>query len=262
MGDLPRGNLLDGPEKSINDQSFADGRQGKAEPTVGCIGEGISGKSVVNARRRKRIRMTEQAWRVIRSTSSKNVRVRRAMRMVLVVLVLVATTATGLVWHHKAGPKHLVTVTPGILYRSGFLRPHNLRKVLDEYGIRTVVNLYITNSVETRKRVSWEARICREMDVRFVDIPMVPKTPPTPDQVAHWLTLLEDEKNLPILVHCEYGVDRTGMMVAVYEMEFLNRGNLRALADMPPFGHDLQKATRKPVRDFILNYEPRRSRKP
>ena len=69
-----------------------------------------------------------------------------------------------------------------------------------------------------------------------------------------------DAENLPVLVHCEHGVVRTGMLVAVYQMERLGQSNQRAIESLPMFGHDLFVPRRKPMRDFILGYEPRAER--
>jgi protein tyrosine/serine phosphatase len=93
--------------------------------------------------------------------------------------------------------------------------------------------------------------------VRFVDMPMVPETPPSDEQLASWLALIDDPSNHPVLVHCKHGVVRTGMMVAVYEVEYLDRENRDILEDIPMFGHDLYVPHRKPMRDFILGYTPR-----
>jgi tyrosine-protein phosphatase SIW14 len=38
------------------------------------------------------------------------------------------------------------------------------------------------------------------------------------EDVARFLKLLKDPKNLPVFVHCQHGADRTGMMVASYRI--------------------------------------------
>lgn len=184
---------------------------------------------------------------------------RRIAVYVLSALTAGALLAVGLVWQHSRQPKHLLTVADGILYRSGLLRSENLEKVLDEYGIRTVVSL-VNHDSDRAARVVEESRTCRERGIRFVDMPMNANSPPTPEQVAQWLALLDDEENWPILVHCRHGVVRTGMMVAVYEMEYEGKGNQQVLRELPRFGHDFDTPRSKPVRDFILDYTPRAKR--
>ena len=244
MGDLPQGHVLDSQGSPIQVRSCMERDQGTADSAVECAGEDASRMSFLRVRIRRRTRLMHLAWSMIRTTSSTDMLFHRARRVVFLVLLPVGLTAAGLVWHHKSGPKHMLAVKPGILYRSGFLRPHNLRKVLEKYGIKTVVNLCKVNPFGTGEREDQEIRICKEQGVRFVRIPMEPEIPPTNEQVAHWLALIEDEENLPILVHCKHGVIRTGMMVAVYEMEVLKRKNRRVLAEIPTFGHDIQKPKR------------------
>ena len=105
---------------------------------------------------------------------------------------------------------------------------------------------------------AWQTRNASARGVRLVEIPLEAETPPTLEQVDRWLELFDDPQNLPVLVHCEHGVVRTGMMVAVYEMEHLGQSNAGAIADLPMFGHELDVPRRKPMRDFIAGYEPRR----
>jgi protein tyrosine/serine phosphatase len=172
---------------------------------------------------------------------------RRVIIAVLVTLALAGGVTGGLVWHHKTSPKHFLTVEPGVLYRSGRLRTHNLEKVLDEYGIRTVVNL--------RDPLYEQRRVCQDRGVRVVDLPMRPETPPSEEQLEQWLALLDDPESRPILVHCEHGVVRTGMMVAIFEMEYARKDNRDALSDLPMFRSEPDVPER--MREFILNYEPR-----
>ncbi len=42
--------------------------------------------------------------------------------------------------------------------------------------------------------------------------------PPNPDQVNQCLSILLDEKTFPIYVHCKEGVDRTGFIIACYNV--------------------------------------------
>lgn len=168
----------------------------------------------------------------------------------------VALVTVVLIWSSQAQPYHFQTVTPGILYRSGVLRPGNLEEMLARYGIRTVVNL---RSVDERTEGQWyanERAICQRAGARLVDMP-IEYDVPSDRQIDQWIELLEDRGRRPILIHCAQGVMRTGLMVAVYEMEFLNKSNRQALADMPLFGHDVQTPRHRELREFILSYKPR-----
>lgn len=180
--------------------------------------------------------------------------------LVAVALAIAALAGGGILWMRLATPYHFLEVEPGVLYRSGGLAAGDLAGVIGDHGIRTVVNL----RSKAENREPWhaaEAAVCRERGVRLVDLPMEKDAPPAPAQVDAWLALLRDPANLPVLVHCEYGVIRTGMMVAVWEIENSERSNREVFEALPMFGHRREGGVRDRFRDFILGYG-RSSRSP
>ncbi len=185
---------------------------------------------------------------------------KRFVKLSAMVAALGLIVTVALVLHHDAQPKHLRMVAPGILIRSGLLRPQNLERVLDEYRIHTVVNL-VPDLPENEHRLREERRICQANGVRLVELPMAPAHPPTPAQLERWLDLFRDEANHPILIHCKHGVVRTGVMVAIFRMEVLLESNATVLDELPMFGRDLDDPDLKLVRDYIARYEPSWKRK-
>ena len=80
---------------------------------------------------------------------------------------------------------------------------------------------------------------------------------PRPEAVAEFLKIMDEEANLPVLIHCEHGVGRTGVFAAIYRMEYQGWPNARAqwealaLAGFESFRED------RPKGRFILDYVPR-----
>jgi len=180
---------------------------------------------------------------------------KKRLRNSLVLVVVLAASVGGAVWWYKSQPYHFEAVTPGKLYRSGTLRPKNLRKVIDECSIKTVVSL---RTEEERRMGDWyerESAICQEEGVELLHIPI--DEPPTVEHVDEWLNLVTSEDHLPILVHCKLGAVRTSVMVAIYEMEILHKDNEKTLAELSVFGHSMDKPNRHHLRDYILQYVPR-----
>ncbi|MGE0710240.1 MAG: tyrosine-protein phosphatase [Planctomycetota bacterium] len=175
-------------------------------------------------------------------------------------LVALAVLALGLligggVWYQLSQPYHFLTVEQGVLYRSGQLRQEDLERVIAKHGIKTVVNL----QPERLNGLAWhdeEEAACRNQGAQLVDMPIEAQVPPSAEQLAAWLKLLEDESRRPILVHCQHGVVRTGMLVAAYEIEFQGKPPAQALEDLPDFGHDLTKSKHDRMRAFIRDYRP------
>jgi protein tyrosine/serine phosphatase len=173
-------------------------------------------------------------------------------------LVIIVLAVTGWVYHELTEAYHFVTVTSGVLYRSGWMEPHGMNEKIKEYGIRTIVNLCLPGEktyLENNNYIK-EQEICQKNEVKLVNLPMPGNIPPTREQINQWLNLLRDRNNLPVLVHCAQGVTRTSTMVAIYQMELLHKSNEEALARLPMFSHKLDIPKNKKIYDFLLNYEP------
>jgi protein tyrosine/serine phosphatase len=109
---------------------------------------------------------------------------------------------------------HFDVVAPGILYRSGDLRPEQLRWVVAQYGIKTIVNLQLpTDETEA------ERGLARELGVDFLNLPMPGDGFGREEQFRMALAAIDDSKRRPVLVHCARGTCRTGATVALYRFE-------------------------------------------
>lgn len=103
------------------------------------------------------------------------------------------------------------------LYRGAQPRGEGYEE-LKKMGISIVVDLRNSKPVkseggETREQVKVEA-----VGMRYVEIPASAWFGPTPGQVATFLQLLHDSEKQKVFVHCYFGDDRTGMMVATYRI--------------------------------------------
>lgn len=63
-----------------------------------------------------------------------------------------------------------------------------------------------------------EERLVKAAGMKFYRIPMTVHVPPTSEQLASFLRLVNDPANQPVYVHCAGGRHRTGVMTAVYRM--------------------------------------------
>jgi protein tyrosine/serine phosphatase len=54
--------------------------------------------------------------------------------------------------------------------------------------------------------------------MRYVHIPMTTRTPPTDEQIAFFMAIVDSGDGQPVYVHCVGGRHRTGVMTAVYRM--------------------------------------------
>ena len=135
----------------------------------------------------------------------------------------------------------------GSLYRGA--QPHltSLAR-LKELGVTTIVDLR-GEDPETRKR---EQKQAEAAGLRFVSIPISGWSPPTNEQVAQFLSLFRGPAAERVFVHCRFGDDRTGVMVATYRMAIEKWPAERALKEMYFFGFNgfWHPAMIQFVRDF------------
>lgn len=135
------------------------------------------------------------------------------------------------------GLRNLRAVEDGRLYRSGQPRPEELRKLISDLKLRTVIAL--RGSRVSNDPDGWEAReraVCESLGVRFVALPCNHKNPPTEAQISHFIEVVKDPDNLPALVHCRIGQQRTGLFCALYRVHVQGVSPDEALAEMDDLG--------------------------
>ncbi|HEY7307770.1 MAG TPA: tyrosine-protein phosphatase [Gemmataceae bacterium] len=154
-----------------------------------------------------------------------------------IVLALIAAPIV-LAIHQQAQTRNFRVVQPGVLYRSGQLTNEGLKRIINDYRIKTVINL---RDGQTRADVA-EEEFCKSEEIQFVRIlPSqwgdVGGSVPVEAGVRKFREIMSDPKNYPVLVHCFAGIHRTGAYCALYRMEFEHWTNARAIAEMKACGY-------------------------
>ncbi len=150
------------------------------------------------------------------------------MPPLLLLLALVASESVVLgPLRNERAISNLGRVTPTI-YRSAQPSEEGFRR-LAAMGIRTVVNLRETPD---------DPRLLQSLGLRAVHIPMDARTPPDETQARIFFDAIDDRRNLPVLVHCRFGKDRTGVMIGRYRMDREGWSSDSAIAEMRAYGHE------------------------
>ncbi len=134
----------------------------------------------------------------------------------LVILLIILLIIGAAIWRRNNLLYHYKPVIPGVLYRSGTLSYQGLELAHRLSGFKTIVDLRSHQEINKNKH-DWygqEQHFAKDYHINLINIYIQPSVPPTPAQVKRFLNLMANKKNLPVLVHCQYGVVRTGMMVA------------------------------------------------
>jgi len=122
---------------------------------------------------------------------------------------------------------------------------------LKKLGITTIVDLR-----GNRGPVASERRQVETLGMRFIDIPVLGWSAPSNEQVAQFLKLFKDDPQQKIFVHCYYGEDRSGVMVAAYRIAQQNWTADQAIAEMYSFGfhYHLYPGMKSYVREFPASF--------
>jgi protein tyrosine/serine phosphatase len=102
---------------------------------------------------------------------------------------------------------------------------------------------------------SAEEALVANAGMKFQRIGMTTHEPPTPEEIAHFLALVNDPFNQPVYVHCAGGRHRTGIMTAVYRMTVDHWTAKQAFQEMKQyrFGFDFLHPEFK---KFVHEYRP------
>jgi len=170
------------------------------------------------------------------------------------------------VWEHG---KRLREVVPGKLYRSGQLTVDGFRDAVERYGIKSVVNLQdefpdprIRNGY-LNKSETGEQEMCRQLGLRYFHVmpDLIPPDRPRPHRpkaVDDMLSLYDREDLYPMLVHCKAGLHRTGVLLAVFRMEYQNWPREEAYRELKAHGFGDSACTEANlyVSQYVLDYVP------
>jgi len=169
--------------------------------------------------------------------------------------------------------KRLRVVAPGKFYRSGQMTANGFVDAVHALGIRTVLN--VQNEIpDPDLRRSFldgstksECELCRELGVHYIllepDLVLPSTVPPNrPKVIDQFLAILDDPANYPILMHCKAGLHRTGVLVALYRMEYEGWHFSQAMDELKEngFGEMAATSANEYISQYILNYKPRERR--
>lgn len=118
-------------------------------------------------------------------------------------------------------------------------------------GIKTDISLQFNGGSEAPV-VKAESGVAKKLGIKFVHIPLPFGKEPPAAMMKQFFDVFEDEANLPAIVHCKHGRDRTGTMVATYRIAHNGWSNAKAFEEMESFG--FKKKDYPHYANFVLTY--------
>ncbi len=142
------------------------------------------------------------------------------------------------------------------IYRGGRPRDGKAFDELRDRGIKTVIDLqggdlkspifgWIAGILEFGENSAWieyEKDAVELLGIRFSNVPINSLDPLDATQgydLGRAIALMKDPSNYPIYVHCEHGIDRTGMFVALYRVFVQGWKRQAAYDEMVSAGHGI-----------------------
>lgn len=122
----------------------------------------------------------------------------------------------------------------GLILRSAEPSPEFLERLMRRYGLRTVVSL--NGNLDKPARRRGETVNLRDfiaaLGLRHESFRLKSRRVPPREELLRILGVLADDSAKPILLHCKGGADRTGLIAALYQIEFLGRSKREAKEEM------------------------------
>ncbi len=145
-------------------------------------------------------------------------------------------------------------IVPQCAYRSGQLGAESLEDHIARYHLRSIINLRGANPED-----GWyqdECAVAAWHGVAHYDMPTDSSYPPSAAELRHWIDVL-DHCPKPLLIHCQSGIDRTGLLAAVCVLRFAADGSPeRARKQLGwNYGHLPWRANRGRFLTFLDLYE-------
>ena len=127
--------------------------------------------------------------------------------------------------HDYVFTEQFVTVEPGKIYRGAWQKPWPMRRIIQDYKIKTI--LALAHPPEHRLSVQ-ERDLAHEAGVLWVHIPIVDQRTTDDREAENAISdLLEeaaavvaDPDNHPIFFHCHHGLNRTSMVQIAYRTKY------------------------------------------
>jgi protein tyrosine phosphatase (PTP) superfamily phosphohydrolase (DUF442 family) len=194
-----------------------------------------------------------------------------ATRKLGVGLLVVLTVAFSYVFFRSVyeHSRRLRVIDPGRVYRSGQMTAEGFADAVRRLGIKTIINVQddfpdpdISHSYWDRSTIK-ESELCWQLGVRFVFLEpdLISKWSPPgarPAGIDQFLQLMDDPSVYPVLIHCKAGLHRTGVLSAVYRMEYQGWSRAEAYRELKAHGFGAWVCTdaNEYVKQYVLSYTP------
>jgi protein tyrosine phosphatase (PTP) superfamily phosphohydrolase (DUF442 family) len=184
-------------------------------------------------------------------------------KTILIVVAAVVLSAVGYYVYSININHNFKTISEGKVYKSGVIPPDEIADYMEEYGIKSVVDLRrpgtndLVNNPEVTPELVAEKNAVEAAGGNYFDV----GSEQIPDQATldRFYAVMDNPDNYPVLIHCHHGEGRAPLFSAVYQIEYEGVANEEArvnartfLVEYSPFGEG------KPKGEFLKAYKTRK----
>ena len=165
---------------------------------------------------------------------------------------------SGLIGARYDGLHHFAVVEPGVLLRCGQPRTRDLETIQAQNGLKTIVcarggTRHPLRGRWFRKERAW----CERRGVKLVHMPFSDKARPPAEIFDRFLEIVANPAHRPVLVHCEQGFHRTGILSAAFRIAQQGWPLERALEELERLGFEPSEK-RRSLRDALIQWSANR----
>jgi tyrosine-protein phosphatase SIW14 len=170
--------------------------------------------------------------------------------------------------------KRLRPVEDGLVYRSGCLTADGFRDAITSLKIKTVITFWDEDpdpnlpASHFDPRTIKESELCKSLDVdyRFIYVKVNDQQLATGKVPAidEFLEVMDKKESYPVLFHCKAGLHRTGVMAAIYRMEYNGWSRQEAMRELRAhgFGHFTANRNNPYIEQYVMPYRKRSETSP
>jgi protein tyrosine/serine phosphatase len=158
---------------------------------------------------------------------------RRKLRIALLACLVALSPA--LVAAVELATGNVREVEPGLFFRSGQLSGAAVEEMIQRNNIMTILNLRGAHPQD--RWYAAESSVAEGYGVKYISIPLSPSREPDMAEMNRIAALLRQAHG-PILVHCNSGANRAGLVSAIYELAVQGKSAAEASGQLSIFyGH-------------------------
>jgi len=145
------------------------------------------------------------------------------------------------------------TVTPGEAYRSAQFDGEKLTYYIRRYNIRSILNLRGANPDSVWYRE--ELRVSAANRINHYDVTLTSTKEPTRNDVKRLIEIFKSAPK-PILIHCQSGADRTGVVAAMWKVIVDHESKSEAEKQLSIFYGHIPLGGRYAMDKFFEKWQP------